>query len=91
MRIDMIRDLKDCNQFRQTIQSKPPRVVHGVGLMLVASWRPRLFGRRGHEPTWLSAQGGRIRPVTTPNKVFIARTEHLGTKVAEVNYRQGQT
>ena len=51
MRIDMIRDLKDCNQFRQTIQSRPPRVVHGVGLMLVASWRPRLFGQRRREPT----------------------------------------
>jgi hypothetical protein len=36
MRLNLIRDVRDCNQFRQTIQSSPPRLVHGAVAILVA-------------------------------------------------------
>jgi multidrug efflux pump subunit AcrA (membrane-fusion protein) len=90
MRIDMIRDLKDCNQFRQTIQSKPPRIVHCVGLVVLALMAIATVWAAQTRANLVVRAAGRIRPVTTPNKVFVTRTESLGGKVAEVHFRQGQ-
>ena len=36
MRHELIRDLADCTEFRQSLQARPPRLVHGT-LFLLAS------------------------------------------------------
>lgn len=30
MRNDLVLDLADCTEFRQTLQARPPQVVHGT-------------------------------------------------------------
>jgi HlyD family secretion protein len=90
MRIDMIRDLKECNQFRQTVQSRPPRFVHGAVFVLLALLGAGTTWAATTRANLVVKAAGRVRPVTTPNKVFVTRTESLGGKVAEVRFRQGQ-
>ena len=34
MRKNLILDLADCTEFRQTLQARPPRIVHGTALLL---------------------------------------------------------
>ena len=36
MRDDLVLDLADCTEFRQALQARPPRVVHGTLVLLVA-------------------------------------------------------
>jgi len=90
MRTSLIRDLKDCNQFRQTVQSKPPRLVHGTVLVLAALLTAAALWAALTRANLVVRAPGRVRPVTTPRKVFVARAEGLGGKVAEVNFTQGQ-
>jgi len=35
MRNEPIHNLADCTEFRQTLQARPPRIVHGTALLLV--------------------------------------------------------
>jgi len=35
MRNDLVRDLADCTEFRQTLQARPPGIVHGTLVLLV--------------------------------------------------------
>jgi HlyD family secretion protein len=90
VRTDLIRDLKDCNQFRQTIQSRPPRLVHGVVLLLAALLAAAVAWAALTRANLVVRAAGRVRPVTAPMKVFVARAENLGGKVAEVHFTQGQ-
>jgi multidrug resistance efflux pump len=90
MRTNLIRDLKDCNQFRQTIQSKPPRLVHGIVLVLAALLTAALLWAMYVRANLVVRAAGRVRPVTAPKKVYVARAENLGGKVAAVHFTQGQ-
>ena len=36
MRNDFVLDLADCTEFRQALQARPPRIVHGTLVLLVA-------------------------------------------------------
>src|SRR5207244_3263527 len=77
MRTNLIRDLKDCNQFRQTIQSKPPCLVHGVVLLLVALVTAATLWAAYTRANLVVRAVGRVRPVTTPKKVYVTRAENL--------------
>jgi HlyD family secretion protein len=90
MRTSLIRDLKDCNEFRQTLQSRPPRFVHGAVLVLAALLTTALLWAKYTRANLVVRAAGRMRPVTTPKKVFATRAENLGGKVAEVHFTQGQ-
>jgi hemolysin D len=94
MRNEPILDLADCTEFRQALQARPPGIVHGT-LVLLAALLGTALGWSVATRATLVVQGpGRIRPVTTPVKVFNAfRGEALsagvGGRVAEVNIREG--
>jgi HlyD family secretion protein len=90
MRIDSVRDLKDCNLFRQTIQSRPPRLVHGVVLVLAALLAAAALWAAYTRANLVVRAAGRVRPVTAPKKVYVTRAENLGGRVAEVHFTQGQ-
>src|SRR5262249_44898738 len=90
MRTSLIRDLRDCNQFRQTVQSKPPRLVHGTVVVLAALLTAAALWAALTRANLVVRAAGRVRPVTTPRKVYAARAEGLGGKVVEVNFAQGQ-
>src|SRR5438552_4208593 len=90
MRTSLIRDLKDCNQFRQTLQTRPPRLVHGTVLVLAGLLVAALLWAELTQANLVVRALGRVRPVATPKKVFVARGDTLGGKVAEVHFVQGQ-
>jgi multidrug efflux pump subunit AcrA (membrane-fusion protein) len=63
-------DLADCTEFRQLVDSRPPRLAHGAVILLA--------GLIGAALTWAALTradlvvraSGRIRPVNSPKKVF---------------------
>src|SRR5262245_31210500 len=83
-------NLADCLEFRQTLQARPPRVVHGAVLLLVV-----LMVAAGIWMTFTKADlvvrgVGRIRPVSTPSIVRVeASGNSAGSTVVEVRFRAG--
>jgi len=90
-----ISDLSACSEFRQTVQARPPRVVHGTVVLLTGLLAAAVTWAALTRADLVVRAGGRVRPVSTPVKVFNgARGEVLsatqGGRVAEVNFREGQ-
>lgn len=90
MRTNPIRDLRECSQFLQTIQTRTPRFVHAGVLLLAALIAAAVTWASIAKVNLVVAAGGRIRPVSPPQKVFVSRTNGLAGNVAEVYYTQGQ-
>jgi multidrug efflux pump subunit AcrA (membrane-fusion protein) len=94
MRNDLVLDLNDCTEFRQALQARPPRIVHGTTGLLVALLGTALAWSAGTRANLVVLAPGRVRPVTTPTKVYVAaRGEVLGTgvggRVVEIHAREG--
>ena len=64
MRNPVIRDLADCSEFRQTLLSRPPRVVHGTALLLIALLAVALTWSVVTRADEVVGAPGRIRPST---------------------------
>src|SRR5262245_47693312 len=95
MRNQTILDLADCTEFRQTLQARPPGIVHGALALLIALLGTALGWSALTRASLVVRGPGRIRPVTTPVKVFNAvRGESLsasvGGRVVEVHVREGE-
>ena len=94
MRNDLILDLADCTEFRQTLLVRPPMIVHGTAGLLVVLLGAALAWAAATRAHLVVRVPGRVRPVATPKKVYsAARGEVLsagvGGQVAEVNVREG--
>ena len=94
MRNEFVLDLADCSEFRQALQARPPRIVHGTLILLIALLGTALAWAAATKANLIIRGQGRVRPVATPVKVFSgARGEVLsasvGGRVAEVNARIG--
>jgi hemolysin D len=94
MRDALVLDLADCTEFRQTLQARPPRIVHATAILLVALLATALVWSAATRANLVVRAPGRVRPVSTPVKVFnAARGEVLsagvGGQVVEVNARVG--
>ena len=94
MRNEFVLDLADCTEFRLALQARPPRVVHGTLILLVALLATALAWSVATQANLVVRSTGRVRPVATPVKVFSgARGESVsataGGRVAEVNARIG--
>jgi multidrug resistance efflux pump len=94
MRNDLILDLADCTEFRQSLQARPPGIVHGTLVLLVALTGTALGWSAVTRATLVVQGSGRIRPVTTPVQVYsAARGEVLsasaGGRIAEVHFHEG--
>src|SRR5262245_6861560 len=94
MRDQLILDLADCTEFRQTLQARPPGIVHGTLVLLVALIGTALGWSAVTRATLVVQGSGRIRPVTTPVQVSsAARGEALsasvGGRIVEVNGHEG--
>src|SRR5205807_1253401 len=73
----------------QTIQSKPPRFMHGAVVILAGLLTAATLWAAFTRANLVVKAAGRVRPVTTPKKVFVARGD-VGGKVVEVHFSQGQ-
>jgi multidrug resistance efflux pump len=90
-----VLDLSACTEFRQTLQARPPRIVHGTVLLLTSLLASAVAWAALTKADLVVRASGRVRPVSTPKKVFSgARGEVLsatqGGRVVEVNFREGQ-
>jgi multidrug efflux pump subunit AcrA (membrane-fusion protein) len=90
-----IADLSMCSEFRQTIQARPPALVHGTVLLLTTLLLTAVVWSALTRADLVVKAGGRVRPLSTPVKVFNgSRGEVLsatqGGRVAEVHFREGQ-
>jgi multidrug resistance efflux pump len=91
---DSISELADCTRFRQTLQAQPPAIVHGA-LILMMTLLASVVAWAALTRANLVVRGpGRVRPVTTPVKVFNAAygevlSASAGGRVIEVNFRPG--
>src|SRR5262245_33396403 len=90
-----IADLSACSEFRQTIQARPPQIVHGTVVLLTTLLATAVGWAALTNADLVVRAGGRVRPVSTPVKIFNgSRGEVLsatqGGRVVEVNFREGQ-
>jgi multidrug resistance efflux pump len=96
MRKDLVLDLADCTEFRQTLLARPPRIVHGTVFLLVLVLTAALLWSALTRADLVVRAAGRVRPVASPTRVFNAgRPEVLsasaGGRVVEVRCREGDT
>jgi multidrug efflux pump subunit AcrA (membrane-fusion protein) len=94
MRNDLVLDLADCSEFRQTLLARPPTIVHGTAGLLVILVGAALAWAAATRANFVVQASGRVRPVTTPKKIYsAARGEVLsagaGGRVVAVNAREG--
>jgi adhesin transport system membrane fusion protein len=87
-------NLADCLEFRQTLQARPPRIIHGTVLLLVLLMAAAVAWAALTRADLVVRAVGRIRPVSTPVKVVNAvRAEvssaGFGGRVVDVRFREG--
>jgi multidrug resistance efflux pump len=95
MRNALVQDLADCTEFRQTLQARPPRLVHGTLLLLAALLGTALVWSALTRANLVVRAPGRVRPVTSPMKVVNGGSGEVfsasaGARVVEVQVREGQ-
>jgi hypothetical protein len=64
MHNETIRDLTDCTEFRQTLQARPPRVVHGAAILLVGLLGTATVWSATTKAALVVRSPGRVRPIT---------------------------
>jgi multidrug efflux pump subunit AcrA (membrane-fusion protein) len=89
-----ILDLADCTEFRQCLEARPPRIVHGTVWLLCGLLGAALAWTALTQADLVVRAPGRVRPTSPPQQVFNhARGEVLsasaGARVTEVGYREG--
>jgi multidrug resistance efflux pump len=89
-------DLAQCSQFRQTLQARPPRIVHGAAFLVIALLAAALAWAALTRADLVVRAAGRMRPVTAPQRVMATfRGEVLtggaGALVREVAFREGDS
>jgi multidrug resistance efflux pump len=94
MHPNAILDLADCTEFRQTLQARPPRIVHGTVFLAVALLGSATLWAALTRADLVVRLTGRVRPASTPKRVFNAgRGEVLsataGSRVRAVNFHEG--
>lgn len=89
MQREQMIDLDDCSEFRQTLQARPPRIVHGTILLLVLLIIAAAVWSSATTASLVVRAPGRVRPVSTPTGVSAAFGTRINGRVIEVNYREG--
>ena len=72
MHNDFVLDLADCTEFRQALLARPPKIVHGTAGLLVILLGAALAWAAATRANLVVRAPGRVRPVTTPKKVYSA-------------------
>lgn len=90
MRQDDLINLDECTEFRQSLQARPPRIVHGTVALLVVLLGSAITWAALAPANLVVRAPGRVRPVSTPQQVFAAFGTKLDGRVVEVNYREGE-
>jgi multidrug efflux pump subunit AcrA (membrane-fusion protein) len=87
MRDDHVSDLADCTEFRQTVQARPPRLVHGAVILSAGLVVAGLVWAAVTEADLVVTAPGVVRPVTSTQSA----KARFGGRVVRVSFREGQT
>jgi multidrug resistance efflux pump len=86
MRNDLIQTMNDCRLFRQTLQARPPALVHGTALLLAVLLGAALLWAALTEANLVVQAPGLVRPVSLTQSV----KTRFGGRIVRVHFRQGQ-
>src|SRR5947207_2741067 len=92
MRQSLILDLADCSDYRQSLEARPPRIIHGTVGLLAALLGTALAWAALTQADLVVRGPGRVRPTSPPRKVFNpARGDVLSAsgRVMEVCFHEG--
>jgi membrane fusion protein, hemolysin D len=92
MHNDVIRDLADCTEFRQSLEARSPRVVHGTLILLATLLATVLVWSAATKVDLVVRASGRVRPVASPLKLGSGEAlgASVGRRIIEVNFHEGQ-
>ena len=95
MRHHTVIDLKDCTEFRQTLEARPPRIVHGTVVLLTALMAAVIVWSAVTKPNLVVRASGRVRPMMRANPSSSDVSEETqvvpatGGQVIEVHFQEG--
>ena len=86
---DLLVDLADCSEFRQTLAARPPRIVHGTALLLTALLVAAVAWSALVEANLVVRAMGRVRSVEIPTRIFTSASAELVGRVVEAPFDEG--
>jgi multidrug efflux pump subunit AcrA (membrane-fusion protein) len=86
MRSDLVSDLADCTEFRQTLRARPPRALHGTAVLATALVVTGLVWAAATDADVVVTAPGVVRPVTSTH----AAKTRFGGRVVRVFFCEGQ-
>jgi multidrug resistance efflux pump len=89
-----IVDLADCTLFRQTLEARPPRVVHGTAVLLTGLVVAALIWTHLTTADLIVRGGGRVRPIDSPYRLVNplhgeGLSASAGGRVIDVKVKEG--
>jgi multidrug efflux pump subunit AcrA (membrane-fusion protein) len=92
---DLVTHLEDCTEYRHTLQTRPPRILHGTVILLAGLLVAALIWSAVTRADLVVRAPGRVRPVTSPIKVLSAGRANVvgpgaGGRVVQVYFAEGQ-
>ncbi len=85
----LVVDLADCSEFRQTVAARPPRIVHGAVILLLALIAAALVWAALVKANLVVRAVGRVRPVEIPTRVFAPAGGDMAGRVVEAPFDEG--
>lgn len=82
-------DLADCSEFRQTLASRPPRIVHGTVLLLMLLLGAAIAWSALVKANLVVRAIGRVRPVDAPTRLFTSSSGPQEGRVVAAPFKEG--
>jgi multidrug efflux pump subunit AcrA (membrane-fusion protein) len=82
-------DLADCSEFRQTLASRPPRVVHGTMMLLLLLLGGAVTWSAVVRANLVVRAVGRVRPIDAPTRLFTPASGPQEGRVVSAPYEEG--
>jgi hemolysin D len=86
---ELIVNLADCSEFRQTVAARPPRVVHGTLLLMLGLLAAALVWAAVVKANLVVRAAGRVRPVEISTRVFAPVSADMAGRVVEAPFDEG--
>lgn len=81
--------LEECSAFAQTVQAKPPAIVHGTSVVLLSLLTAAVIWAAVTKADLVVKAVGRVRPLDVPTKVFTPSDLRWLGAVKSVNFEEG--
>lgn len=84
-----IVSLQNCSEFRQTLEARPPALLHATAALAMAAIGVALVWAALTPATLVVRSTGRVRPVAQTAPVFAPATTKADLRIARVLHREG--